>query len=165
MQDDLVYTFPMEEQPQTVIAENNSSSPSAVSKHIHAKLTGREKCVRNTYTSTEMTAAFRLQLDWNCCQWIKSHHTQKCLRKGLQKCLTWDKEKTSWTVAQCFICKSRSLYLEKTWRSTEVQCNAVSPLCFIKFKVNTADSQDILEHFMLLLANFMDSLISFSSMT
>lgn len=52
--------------------------------------------------------------------------------------------------------------------TTWVPCNmlavvALSPPCFIKFKVNTSVNQEILEHFSL--PSFIEKLISFSSRT
>ena len=46
VQKTLIDTLHEEGKPQKVIAERAGCSQSAVSKHIHGKLTGREKCGR-----------------------------------------------------------------------------------------------------------------------
>lgn len=51
VQKTLIDTLHKEGKPQKVIAERAGCSQSAVSKHIHGKLTGREKCGRKRCTS------------------------------------------------------------------------------------------------------------------
>uniref|UniRef100_A0AAY5KDZ4 Transposase Tc1-like domain-containing protein n=1 Tax=Esox lucius TaxID=8010 RepID=A0AAY5KDZ4_ESOLU len=51
VQKTLIDTLHEEGKPQKVIAERAGCSQSAVSKHIHGKLTGREKCGRKRCTS------------------------------------------------------------------------------------------------------------------
>ncbi len=116
-------TLHKEGKSQRVITERGGCSRSAVSKHINAKLTGRN-WVGKGAQATGMTASLRIQsskADSNTWESftrselkLESVHQEsphsddfrKRVTKPLlnqrqrQKCLTWAVEKKNWTVAQ-----------------------------------------------------------------
>ncbi len=58
VQKTIIDSLHKEGKPQTFIAKEAGCSQSAVSKHVHRKLSGRKKCGRKRCTTNERTAAF-----------------------------------------------------------------------------------------------------------
>ena len=58
VQKTLIDSLHKEGKPQKIIAERAGCSQSAVSKHIHGKLTGRKKCGRKRCTSERNDRSF-----------------------------------------------------------------------------------------------------------
>ncbi len=99
VQKTIIDTLHKEGKPQTSIAKEVGCSQSAVSKHVHRKLSGRKNCGRKRCTTNRenrslmsICQAKSIQefgwtsegMDWGWGQGIKSHHTQTCQGIWLQ---------------------------------------------------------------------------------
>uniref|UniRef100_A0AAY5KU12 HTH psq-type domain-containing protein n=1 Tax=Esox lucius TaxID=8010 RepID=A0AAY5KU12_ESOLU len=113
-----VDTLQEQGKPQKVIAERVGCSQSAASKHIHGKLTGREKCGGKRCTGNRDDR--NLERIANSRTWgsftrtglrLETVHQEPVPRarasvkpllnqRQRQKCLTWGKEKKYWTFAK-----------------------------------------------------------------
>ncbi len=118
VQKTIIDTLHKEGEPQTFIAKEAGCSQSAVSKHVHRKLSGRKKCGRKRYTTNprepqpyedcqeKLIQEFGWTsqgMDWGWGQGIKSTTHRRVEEFGYscrQWRLTWTKKKKNWTIAQ-----------------------------------------------------------------
>ncbi len=118
VQKTIIDTLHKERKPQTFIAKEAGYSQSAVSKHVNRELSGRKKCGRKRCTTNRENHCLMRNVKQNRFKNLGELHKEwteagvKASRATThrrvkefdyscrQRCLTWDKEKKNWTVAQ-----------------------------------------------------------------
>ncbi len=107
VQKTIIDTLHKKGKPQTFIAKEAGCSQSAVSKHVNRKLSlrkkcGRKRCTTNWENSSLMRIVKQNRLK-NLCE-LHKEWTEAGVKEFGYSCrqrhLTWDKQKTNWTVAQ-----------------------------------------------------------------
>ncbi len=118
VQKTIIDTLHKEGKPQTFIAKEAGCSQSAVSNHVHRRLSGRKKCGIKRCTTNRGNRSLMRIVKQNLFknvgelhkEWTKAgvkasraptHRRVKEFGHSCrQRCLTWAKEKKNWTVAQ-----------------------------------------------------------------
>ena len=103
--------------------------------------------------------------DWTAAEWSKvmfSDESQFCISFGNQGPRVWMKRGEAQN-PRCL--KSSVKFPQSVMVWGAMSSAGVGPLCFLRSRVNAAIYQEVLEHFLLLLTNFMEMQISFSNRT